>query len=276
MNKRDLELLSSYLDGELKPSDSTKLEARLTSDPELASVLNDLRAARTLLRKLPARKAPRNFTLTRKMVGQNPPLPRAYPIFRFATAAATLLVHGGASGIGTTAIQLAHARGSRVLATAGSAEKVALCRRLGAQRAIDYHEEPFAAVVREETAGRGVDVILDIVGGSYLDANLDALATDGRLVVIGVLGGSRGTLQLGKLLGRRLTITGSTLRAREVAEKGRIAAALEQQVWPLLERRTVVPVLQESMPLADAARAHDILEANAVMGKLALVVDAGL
>lgn len=188
----------------------------------------------------------------------------------------TLLVHGGASGIGTTAIQLAHARGSRVLATAGSAEKVALCRRLGAQRAIDYHEEPFAAVVREETAGRGVDVILDIVGGSYLDANLDALATDGRLVVIGVLGGSRGTLQLGKLLGRRLTITGSTLRAREVAEKGRIAAALEQQVWPLLERRTVVPVLQESMPLADAARAHDILEANAVMGKLALVVDAGL
>ncbi len=188
----------------------------------------------------------------------------------------TLLVHGGASGIGTTAIQLAQVLGSRVFATAGNAAKAELCRRLGAQRAIDYHEEQFVEVVRAETGGRGVDVILDIVGGSYLEANLNVLAADGRLVVIGVLGGSRGTLNLGQLLSRRLTITGSTLRAREVAEKGRIAAALAEHVWPLLERRALAPVLQASFPLAEAARAHEILEANAAMGKLVLVVDAGL
>lgn len=191
-------------------------------------------------------------------------------------AGETLLVHGGASGIGTTAIQLAHALGSRVLATAGSADKAALCRKLGAERSINYHEEQFADVVRAHTGGRGVDVILDIVGGRYLEANLDTLATDGRLVVIGVLGGARGTLHLGQVLTRRLTITGSTLRARAVAEKGRIAAALAQHAWPLLERRAVAPVLQATFPLAEAARAHEILEANAAMGKLALIVDPAL
>lgn len=185
----------------------------------------------------------------------------------------SLLVHGGASGIGTTAIQLARALGAHVFATAGNGEKVALCERLGAQRAINYHEEAFADVVREATGGRGVDVILDIVGGRYLEANLDALATDGRLVVIGLLGGAHGKLPLAALLNRRLTITGSTLRAREVAEKGRIAAALRERVWPLLENGSVAPVLQASFPLEEAARAHEILEANAAMGKLVLVVN---
>ncbi len=188
----------------------------------------------------------------------------------------TLLVHGGASGIGTTAIQLAHALGSHVLATVGSMEKATLCTRLGAERAINYREEAFAEIVRAHTGGRGVDVILDIVGGNYLEANLDALATDGRLVVIGVLGGARGTLNLAQVLTRRLTITGSTLRARDIAEKGRIAAALAGHVWPLLERRAVAPVLQETLPLTEAARAHEILEANAAMGKIALVADPGL
>lgn len=184
-----------------------------------------------------------------------------------------LLVHGGASGIGTTAIQLARALGSPVFATAGSSEKVALCERLGAQRAINYREASFADAVREATGGRGVDVILDIVGARYLEANLDALATDGRLVIIGLLGGARASLPLAAMLNRRLTITGSTLRAREVAEKGRIAAALRERVWPLLEAGIVAPVLQASFPLDEAARAHEILEANASMGKLVLVVD---
>lgn len=188
----------------------------------------------------------------------------------------TLLVHGGASGIGTTAIQLGHALGARVLATAGTAEKARLCLKLGAERAIDYHGEKFTDAVREQTQGRGVDVILDIVGGSYLEANIDALAVEGRLVVIGALGGGSGKLNLGPMLTKRLTITASTLRPRTVAEKGRIAAALHERVWPLLAARAVVPVLQAALPLADAPRAHEILEANQAMGKLVLVVDATL
>jgi putative PIG3 family NAD(P)H quinone oxidoreductase len=185
-----------------------------------------------------------------------------------------LLVHGGASGIGTTAIQLGRALGAHVLATAGGADKAALCARLGAERAIDYRSGNFADVAREATGGRGVDVILDIVGGSYLEANVESLATEGRLVVIGVLGGGRGTLNLGRMLAKRLTVTASTLRTRSVAEKGRIAVALRERVWPLLESRAVAPVMQATFPLADAAKAHEILEANAAMGKLALVVDA--
>ena len=188
----------------------------------------------------------------------------------------TLLVHGGASGIGTTAIQLAHALGARVLATVGSAEKVALCLRLGAERVIDYHTEKFADVVREHTAGRGVDVILDIVGGSYLEANIEALGIEGRLVVIGVLGGGSGKLNLGAMLGKRLTITASTLRPRTPEEKGRIAAALHERVWPLLASRKLAPVVQTTMPLEDAPRAHQILESNQAMGKLVLVVDPTL
>jgi len=185
-----------------------------------------------------------------------------------------LLVHGGASGIGTTAIQLGRALGARVLATAGGPDKAALCERLGAERGIDYRAEKFADVVKAHTGGRGVDVILDIVGGSYLEANVECLATEGRLVVIGVLGGGRGTLNLGQMLTKRLTVTASTLRARGVEEKGRIAQSLRERAWPLLESRAVAPVVQATFPLEQAAQAHEILEANAAMGKLALVVDA--
>lgn len=188
-------------------------------------------------------------------------------------AGETLLVHGGASGIGTTAIQLGRAFGAEVLATAGGPAKAALCRELGAARAIDYRAEDFAAAVRAHTGGRGVDVILDIVGGSYLEANVASLAAGGRLVVIGVLGGASGRLDLGRLLSRRLTVTASTLRARSPAEKGRIAAALREKVWPLLAARRLAPVLQETLPLQEAARAHRILESNQAMGKLVLVVD---
>lgn len=184
-----------------------------------------------------------------------------------------LLVHGGASGIGTTAIQLGQACGAEVLATAGGPAKTALCRQLGAARAIDYRTEDFAAAVRTFTGGRGVDVIFDIVGGSYFEANLATLATDGRLVVIGVLGGASGRLDLGRLLTRRLTVTASTLRPRSPVEKGRIAAALRERVWPLLEARRVVPVIQQVLPLEQAASAHQILEANQAMGKVVLLVD---
>lgn len=185
-----------------------------------------------------------------------------------------LLVHGGASGIGTTAIQLGRALGARVLCTVGSADKATLCRQLGAERAINYRAEPFAAAVHDHTGGHGADVILDIVGGSYLEANIEALAVDGRLVVIGVLGGGTGKLNLGAMLTRRLTITASTLRARPPAEKGRIAAALHEHAWPLLESGSVAPVIQDALPLAEAARAHRILESNEAMGKVVLVVDA--
>ncbi len=184
-----------------------------------------------------------------------------------------LLVHGGASGIGTTAIQLGSACGAEVLATAGGPAKAALCRRLGAVRAIDYRSEDFAEAVRTFTGGRGVDVILDIVGGSYFEANLTALATDGRLVVIGLLGGAGVRLDLGRLLTRRLTVTASTLRARSPVEKGRIAAALRERVWPLLEARRVAPVIQQVLPLEQAASAHQILESNQAMGKVVLLVD---
>lgn len=189
------------------------------------------------------------------------------------SAGETLLVHGGASGIGTTAIQLGRAFGAEVLATAGSATKAALCRQLGAARAIDYRSEDFASAVREHTGGRGVDVILDIVGGSYLEANIAALAPGGRLVVIGLLGGARGQLDLGRLLTRQLTVTASTLRPRSPAEKGRIASALRERVWPLLATGRVAPVIQATLPLAEAATAHRILESNEAMGKLVLVVD---
>jgi NADPH2:quinone reductase len=186
-------------------------------------------------------------------------------------AGETLLVHGGASGIGTTAIQLARALGSRVLATAGTKEKCAACERLGAERAIDYRAEDFVAVAREATEGRGVDVILDIVGGPYLARNLEALAREGRLVLIGFLGGSRAEMDLRPVLQRWLTVTGSTLRPRPVEEKGRIARALRARVWPLLESGSVAPVIDSTFPLAYAAEAHRRLEAGAHVGKVVLV-----
>jgi len=183
-----------------------------------------------------------------------------------------LLVHGGASGIGTTAIQMARARGARVLATAGTPEKCAACVRLGAERAIDYRREDFAAVVAEWTKGHGVDVILDMVGGEYLPRNLASLGTDGRLVQIAFLKGPRVEVDLAPIMHRRLTLTGSTLRARSVEEKGRLARAVRESVWPLIEKGEVRPVLHATFPLAAAAEAHRVLESGAHIGKIVLTV----
>jgi putative PIG3 family NAD(P)H quinone oxidoreductase len=182
------------------------------------------------------------------------------------------LFHGGSSGIGTTAIQLAAARGARVFATAGSPDKCRACERLGAERAIDYRTEDFVQVVRDLTADRGVDLILDIVGGSYVNRNLAALGMDGRLVVIGFMEGEpMAHVDLRRILGRRLTITGSALRPRSVAEKGAIADALRREVWPLVERGTVAPVVYRTFPLADAAAAHRLMESSEHVGKILLI-----
>jgi putative PIG3 family NAD(P)H quinone oxidoreductase len=183
-----------------------------------------------------------------------------------------LLVHGGTSGIGTTAIQMARARGARVIATAGSDEKCAAAERLGATLAINYRREDFVEAARSATSGRGVDVILDIVGGTYTPRNLEVLARDGRLVQIGLIGGASTEISLRTILLRRLTITGSTLRARTPAEKGVIAATLEREIWPLVEAGRVRPVVDRTFPLADAALAHQALEAGQVVGKIVLAV----
>lgn len=184
----------------------------------------------------------------------------------------TALFHGGASGIGTTSIQLANARGSRVFATAGSDEKCHACETLGAERAVNYRTEDFVEAVRELTGGRGVDLVLDIVGGSYVDRNLAALATDGRLVVIGFMEGTpSATVDLRKILGRRLTITGSALRPRSIQEKGAIADALRREVWPLLEQGTVKPIVYRTFPLTEAAAAHRLMESSEHVGKIVLV-----
>jgi len=186
-------------------------------------------------------------------------------------AGESLLVHGGSSGIGTTAIQLARARGARVFATAGSAAKCDACERLGAERAINYRESDFAVMVRDLTSGRGVDVVLDMVGGEYFARNIDVLAVEGRLVEIATLHGVKAELNIQTIMGRRLTITGSTLRPRPVAEKGAIAAALRQHVWPLLESSAVRPIVHATFPLRDAAEAHRVMEAGTHIGKLVLV-----
>ena len=180
-------------------------------------------------------------------------------------------MHGGSSGIGTTAIQLARARGARVFATAGSAEKCAACERLGAERAINYRETDFVAVVRELTGGRGVDVVLDMVGGEYFARNIEVLAVEGRLVEIATLHGVKAELNIQTIMQRRLTMTGSTLRPRSVADKGAIAAALRQHVWPLLESGAVKPVVHATFPLRDAAEAHRVMESSVHIGKLVLV-----
>jgi putative PIG3 family NAD(P)H quinone oxidoreductase len=185
-------------------------------------------------------------------------------------AGGTLLVHGGSSGIGTTAIQLGRAFGATVLATAGSAEKCAACERLGARRAIDYRREDFVQVVKEVTGGRGADVILDMVGGDYVPRNIEALAVEGRLVQIAFLRGPRTEIDLSQVMRRRLVITGSTLRSRPVAEKGAIAQALRVHVWPLLERRVIVPVVHQVFAMRDAAEAHRVMESGAHIGKLVL------
>jgi NADPH2:quinone reductase len=183
----------------------------------------------------------------------------------------SILIHGGSSGIGTTAIQLAQTRGSRVFATAGSAEKCAACERLGAERCIDYRDGDFVAAVRALTGGRGVDVILDMVGGDYFARNIEALAVEGRLVEIATLHGVKAELNIQTIMVRRLTITGSTLRPRPVAEKGAIAAELREHVWPLLESGVVKPVVHATFPLRDAAEAHRVMESSVHIGKLLLV-----
>lgn len=181
-----------------------------------------------------------------------------------------ILIHGGTSGIGTTAIQLARAFDATVYATAGSDEKCDACKTLGAALAINYREQDFVEAIREATSGRGVDVILDIVGGDYLPRNLECLARDGRLVQIGLIGGAKAQIDLRRILQGRLTLTGSTLRPRSVEEKGALARELEANVWPLLEAGTVKPVLAETLPLEQAAEAHLLLEAGEVIGKIVL------
>jgi len=185
-------------------------------------------------------------------------------------AGESLLVHGGSSGIGTTAIQLGKAFGARVFTTAGSAAKCAACVALGAEIAVDYREQDFVAVLQPATAGRGVDVILDMVGGDYVARNLSLLAVEGRLVQISFLKSSVADLDLMQVMRRRLTITGSTLRPRTPAEKGAIAAALEARVWPLLAAGTVRPVIHATFPLARAADAHRLMESSAHIGKIVL------
>ena len=186
------------------------------------------------------------------------------------TAGERILVHGGTSGIGTTAIQLARAFEATVYATAGSEEKRTACEALGAVLAINYQTHDFVQAIREATAGRGVDVILDIVGGEYVARNLDSLALHGRLVQIGLIGGAKAQVDLRRILDRRLTLTGSTLRPRSVEEKGAIARALQANVWPLLESGTVRPVVSKTLPLEQAAEAHRLLEAGNVIGKIVL------
>lgn len=179
------------------------------------------------------------------------------------------LVHGGSSGIGTTAIQLAHVFGARVFATAGSRDKVAVCERLGAEVAINYNDTDFVEPVR--TAG-GADVILDMVGGAYIPRNIKALADDGRLVQIAFLGGPRAEVNFAQIMARRLTVTGSTLRPQSVAAKARIAAELRARVWPLIEAGRVAPVIDSEFALEDAARAHERIEAPGHIGKIVLNV----
>ncbi|MCT8997831.1 NAD(P)H-quinone oxidoreductase [Chelativorans intermedius] len=187
-------------------------------------------------------------------------------------AGETLLVHGGTSGIGTTAIQLAVAFGARVVATAGSPEKCAACTALGAERAVNYRQEDFVQAVKELTEGHGADVILDMVGGDYAQRNYDAAAVDGRIVQIAMLGGATATVDLGKLMVKRLTHTGSTLRPRSVAFKARLAAELEARVWPLLAARKVAPVMDMIFPLREAWRAHERMEEGSHIGKIVLDV----
>ena len=182
----------------------------------------------------------------------------------------SFLVHGGSSGIGTTAIQMARAFGARVFATAGSQEKCLACERLGAERAINYKTEDFGAVLMNLTGGRGIDVILDMVGGPYFSRNVDLLALEGRLLQIALLHGAKAEINLVKLLRQRLTITGSTLRSRTVHEKGAIAAALERAVWPLVEAGTIRPVVHATFPLAQAAEAHRLMESGSHIGKIVL------
>lgn len=184
-----------------------------------------------------------------------------------------LLVHGGSSGIGTMAIQLAREVGAHVIVTAGSAEKLQACAALGAEHLINYREQDFVEVVHEVTHGAGANVILDVIGAKYLDRNLDALATGGRLVIIGLQGGRTGELNLGKLLSKRGAVIATTLRARPREEKATIVAAVREHVWPLVADGRVRPVIHQRFPLAEAAQAHRLMEGSSHIGKILLDVE---
>ena len=183
----------------------------------------------------------------------------------------SFLVQGGSSGIGVTAIQMVKAFGNTVYATAGSAEKCDACVKLGATRAINYKTEDFSAVIKEAT-GKGVNVILDMVGGDYLDRELKCLADDGRIVIIAFLGGSKATVFLNDILRRRLTVTGSALRPRSVEFKAAIAKNLLEKVWPLIEAGKIKAIIHKTFPLAEAAKAHALMESSAHIGKIVLTV----
>lgn len=185
----------------------------------------------------------------------------------------TLLVQGGSSGIGTTAIQLAKALGHRVFVTAGSAEKCAACEKLGAEKAINYHTEDFVEVVKKLTDGRGVNVILDMVGGDYIPRELNALAEEGRIVLIAFQRGMQASVDLGLIMRRRLTVTGSTLRARDETFKTAVASAVKEKIWPLLESGKLAPVISAAFPLAQAADAHRLMESSQHIGKIILTVE---
>ena len=188
------------------------------------------------------------------------------------SAGETFLVQGGTSGIGVTAIQIAAAFGHRVFATAGTDDKCRICETLGAERGINYRTEDFAEVVKQATGGKGVDVILDMVAGDYVAREIACLADDGRLAVIALLGGMKAQLDLGQLLRRRLTVTGSTLRPRSIAFKAAIVANLRQHVWPLLESGKIKPVIYQTFALEHAAQAHTLMESSTHVGKIMLQV----
>lgn len=187
-------------------------------------------------------------------------------------AGETFLVHGGSSGIGTTAIQLASILGATVIATAGSAEKCAACLKLGASAAINYREDDFVAEIKRLTDGRGVDVILDMVGGDYISRNIQACATDGRIVSIAFLNGSTAEVNFMPVMLKRLTLTGSTLRPRSIEEKAALARSLREKVWPLIEVGRIKPLIDKVFPLADAAKAHALMEKSSHIGKIILTV----
>jgi len=182
----------------------------------------------------------------------------------------TLLVHGGASGIGTMAIQLGRAMQARVAVTAGSAAKLARCRELGAEILVNYREEDFVEAVRQATDGRGADVVLDLIGAKYLARNIEVLATSGRLVVIGMQGGTRAELDLGLLMRKRGAVLATTLRARPPEEKAAVVASVREHVWPLVGSGTVRPVIDRRVPMAQAAEAHRVIEAGEAVGKVLL------
>jgi NADPH:quinone reductase len=186
-------------------------------------------------------------------------------------AGETLLVHGGSSGIGTSAILLGKAFGATVIVTAGSAQKCAACRELGADHAINYHEGDFVEATLRATDGRGADVILDMVGGAYVARNVAAAATEGRIALIAVQGGTKAELDLRPLLTKRLMLGGSTLRPQSVENKGRLAAGLRQQVWPLFAAKKLKPPIHARFPLADAAAAHRLMESGVHIGKIVLI-----